>query len=1157
MLLGPIIARASIGIVIVLTYGGMPYSGSTVMVQPEPKLWTRKNPFQRFQSRKQRHRRNVHVPEVPTIDNPSFTFLLHPTSAMSTEGGRRELLGLMNRGEHEYTKKNETGFSTVDLTNEWWFAPEQNAVYATIPDRRDPAYANDRALHEFHTHRHLSRYERAYRTSRGINLHVEWNGEYNDDRFLSFLYEEGGLGFDEKTAVNETHNHRRIEQTAKPEPTTETTGGFFNNYQSVPLSQGYGTHFANVWVGTPTPQRKTVIVDTGSHYTAFPCHGCQNCGRQHHTDPYFRPENSNTFHKLQCSECEDRVACDGGDCKFSQAYTEGSSWEAVQVKDQFYCGGTDVLDSVSPSDRKYAIEFMFGCQISMTGLFITQLADGIMGMSAHPATLPKKLYDKRKIEHNMFAMCYRRELGTSKRGVTAGSMTLGGISSNLDTGPFVFARNVAKVGWYTVYVKNIFIRSGGGQSAKSVDHRHHTIKVPVNVKTLNSGKGVIVDSGTTDTYLNKKVAKEFTNAWKRVTGIAYSHLPMSLTLEQLRSLPTILIQCQALSPDIELSMEDYDALPGYAGSLDPSSPSDLLVAIPATSYMDYSPISKQYMSRLYFTESVGGVLGSNTMQGHNVLFDWQNGRIGFAESSCAYDKQDIPPIAEDSGFSTDCEVGEPVLTKACIETVDRRMCRLNPTSIALLGNEQWSVVVDSPGNEVGISCVDIASGIKRTRDNVDDSAYTCSGEGLCEEERPCQLTCAQSNAASEVKPIQAGQGLSELNCADPRWSACDYGCFQTKIESMAYSDGICHEAMRTTRPCHKGACARSDPCRVPFLIHSIFSFRNGSVLTWSRSAEEILSTALENAVGIQMKDQIFTAGDVHVVTALPWYQDSDADDFVVTADKNYSDDYNSLKIGMKVVVEISIFNPLSEIKNMTKLHDEGTDDEIENRLSAVLQNLTNRFRGRKPKVTCSSVDLYTLAHLALKTKELMRHGAFAVSLIEEIKSIGEISERSAFGPIGGASYDVSKHVTTSVWLIRTGVADKINYFGPRKPLSVKVFVVVQNVVLLCFLFFSMMVIWSCLLSAYDVWMDRSRQDKRRNRFMVSFSRSIGLPYALEVQTDDSNNPDDVEDTLLRGTSGNVGGSNGKTLYKLTEPKKRFRMRSPNSNSMNGQSITCR
>jgi hypothetical protein len=42
-----------------------------------------------------------------------------------------------------------------------------------------------------------------------------------------------------------------------------------------PLFPGYGTHFAYAYVGTP-PQRQSLIVDTGSHFTAFPCVGCVN-----------------------------------------------------------------------------------------------------------------------------------------------------------------------------------------------------------------------------------------------------------------------------------------------------------------------------------------------------------------------------------------------------------------------------------------------------------------------------------------------------------------------------------------------------------------------------------------------------------------------------------------------------------------------------------------------------------------------------------------------------------------------------------------------------------------------------------------------------------------------------------------------------------------
>lgn len=43
-----------------------------------------------------------------------------------------------------------------------------------------------------------------------------------------------------------------------------------------PLFQGMGTHYSFLWVGTP-PQRVSVIMDTGSNHTAFPCTGCK-CG---------------------------------------------------------------------------------------------------------------------------------------------------------------------------------------------------------------------------------------------------------------------------------------------------------------------------------------------------------------------------------------------------------------------------------------------------------------------------------------------------------------------------------------------------------------------------------------------------------------------------------------------------------------------------------------------------------------------------------------------------------------------------------------------------------------------------------------------------------------------------------------------------------------
>ena len=52
--------------------------------------------------------------------------------------------------------------------------------------------------------------------------------------------------------------------------------------EQTPLFQGMGVHYSYLWVGTP-PQRVSVIIDTGSHHTAFPCVGCK-CGK--HVCPF-------------------------------------------------------------------------------------------------------------------------------------------------------------------------------------------------------------------------------------------------------------------------------------------------------------------------------------------------------------------------------------------------------------------------------------------------------------------------------------------------------------------------------------------------------------------------------------------------------------------------------------------------------------------------------------------------------------------------------------------------------------------------------------------------------------------------------------------------------------------------------------------------------
>lgn len=178
------------------------------------------------------------------------------------------------------------------------------------------------------------------------------------------------------------------------------------SYSLSQLYRGYGTHYVDLWVGSTIPQRQTVIVDTGSSITAFPCQSCKECGygdldqhrqkRNYHIDPYFVPSNSTTFHKLNCKECKigkcekrgvDKIKEEThkGTCQLSLRYLEGSSWQGYEAVDLIYTGGSHQMQPQQNNvynSRTYASNFQtkihFACQTSMTGLFQTQLADGIM-----------------------------------------------------------------------------------------------------------------------------------------------------------------------------------------------------------------------------------------------------------------------------------------------------------------------------------------------------------------------------------------------------------------------------------------------------------------------------------------------------------------------------------------------------------------------------------------------------------------------------------------------------------------------------------------------------------------------------------------------------------------------------------------------------------
>ena len=150
----------------------------------------------------------------------------------------------------------------------------------------------------------------------------------------------------------------------------------------------------------------------------------------------------------------------------------------------------------------------------------------------------------------------------------------------------------------------------------------------------------IVDSGTTYTYLNNGFEEPMRQAWEQATGMEFASSICYMSQEQVLDLPTFFFQLQGVETNRAL-VESWDE----------EHPNNILVAFPPSRYLGKS--GNCFRRRLYF-ESGRGVLGANFISGHDVHFDLDNNRIGFAESLCPSwdDNSTYAPITSPSPLTT-------------------------------------------------------------------------------------------------------------------------------------------------------------------------------------------------------------------------------------------------------------------------------------------------------------------------------------------------------------------------------------------------------------------------------------------------------------------------------------------------------------------------
>lgn len=329
----------------------------------------------------------------------------------------------------------------------------------------------------------------------------------------------------EQNTTSTTNSTEQYQQTKRPTQYPRFLKKLRSNNRQqqqqppIHLFQGLGTHYADLWCGTP-PQRQTVIVDTGSQMTAFPCSQC-SAGVYHHIDDPFRQELSRTFREPSCTECTwgdcraDRE--EGKRCTFTADYQEGSNWTAVEAMDTCYIGGkhnsalattTTSLPwgGFASSTNPHAFELRFGCQTKISGDFVSQLADGIMGMDIGTSTIWNQMYRQKKIDTRAFALCFQRKLESARSGTESGAMTLGGADERLHDHPMVYTPTEPG-SLYAVRLRRLYLRKGGSSNGESVllppGESPTILPVPLPEELNEPGKRhVIVDSGTTDSYFS-------------------------------------------------------------------------------------------------------------------------------------------------------------------------------------------------------------------------------------------------------------------------------------------------------------------------------------------------------------------------------------------------------------------------------------------------------------------------------------------------------------------------------------------------------------------------------------------------------------------------------------------------------------------------------
>ena len=347
-------------------------------------------------------------------------------------------------------------------------------------------------------------------------------------------------------------------------------------------------YYATLYLG-PKKIPQTYILDTGSPTTTSPCSQCNSCGK-HLNKPYELNDSSKII-KCYSDACNlvPSSTCSNNQCGFSIHYSEGSRLAGFFNMQEVYFERINKIPNITTQSFTIPI----GCTTTETHLFVSQKADGIMGLNNSGKSFVSLLFKSKAISKDLFTICF---------GQNDGYFSIGEIDTT----------------FHKTKIEYIPLVDGGSNFFVNINY----MKVGDKIVSTKKYKGFL-DSGTTISYFPKDIYKSIINEFESICDKYNKKCGIFKNMVNVG-------YCGFFD-----SIEDKEkALNEYWPNITIAFEGHTYVLTPKDYYYDYTENKIGACLGFEGEWALKITLGGTFMHGHDIIFDKGNQRIGFAVADC-------------------------------------------------------------------------------------------------------------------------------------------------------------------------------------------------------------------------------------------------------------------------------------------------------------------------------------------------------------------------------------------------------------------------------------------------------------------------------------------------------------------------------------------